>query len=33
MIIIRTDAQTNRKALAGALSELFHSLPPAGSVA
>ena len=27
MIIIRTDAQSNRKALAGALSELFHEKP------
>ena len=27
MIIIRTDAQTNRKALVGALSELFHEKP------
>ena len=27
MIIIRTDAQTNRKALAGALSELLHEKP------
>lgn len=27
MIIIRTDAQSNRKALAGALSELLHEKP------
>lgn len=27
MIIIRTDAQSNRKALAGALAELFHEKP------
>ena len=27
MIIIRTDAQSNRKALVGALSELFHEKP------
>ena len=27
MIIVRTDAQTNRKALVGALSELFHEKP------